>query len=104
VGDAHNPGLIGAVSKALEGSGLEVTSSDREMTITDPRLPEKGSFTFDYSDRYLAWERQEYDYWNFEHLTDEQTAMFIAGKIRELLGEHARLASEFDAWVELARR
>jgi hypothetical protein len=104
VSDARSPGLIDAVSSALEGLGLEVTGSDREITIADPRLPEKGCFIFDYSDRYLAWERQEYDYWNFEHLTDEQTAAFIAGKIREVLSERARLASEFDAWVELARR
>ena len=102
--DARSPGLIDAVSSALEGLGLEVTGSDREITIADPRLPQKGCFIFDYSDRYLAWERQEYDYWNFEHLTDEQTAAFIAGKIREVLTERARLASEFDAWVELARR
>jgi hypothetical protein len=104
VSDARSPGLIDAVNRALEGLGLEVTGSDREITIADPRLPEKGCFIFDYSDRYLAWERQEYDYWNFEHLTDEQTAAFIAGKIREVLSERARLASEFDAWVELARR
>jgi hypothetical protein len=104
VTDARSPGLIDAVSSALEGLGLEVTGSDREITIADPRLPQKGCFIFDYSDRYLAWERQEYDYWNFEHLTDEQTAAFIAGKIREVLTERARLASEFDAWVELARR
>ncbi len=102
--DAHNPALTGAVSRALDGLGLEVTSTDREMIITDPRLPEKGCFVFDYSDRYLAWERQERDYWNFEHLTDDQTAAFIAGKIGEVLEQRARLASEFDAWVELARR
>jgi hypothetical protein len=40
----------------------------------------------------------------FDHLTDDQAAAFIAGKIREVLSERARLASEFDAWVELARR
>jgi hypothetical protein len=102
--DAHNPRLIDAVNRALEGLGLAVTGSDWEITITDPRLPDKGCFIFDYSDRYLAWERQEYDYWNFDHLTDEQTAAFIAGKIREVLSERARLASEFDAGVELARR
>lgn len=101
--DAHKA-LTGAISKELAGLGLEVSSSDREMTITDPRLPEKGCFVFDYSDRYLAWERQEYDYWNFDHLTDDQAAAFIAGKIQQVLGERARLANEFDAWVELARR
>ena len=104
VSDARNPVLIGAISRALEGLGLEVTGSDREMTISDPRLPEKGRFIFDYSDRYLSWEHQEYDYWNFDHLTDDQAAVFIAGKIREVLGQRARLASEFDAWVEHARR
>jgi hypothetical protein len=105
VGDARNQALADAVSRALEDLGLQVTSSDREMTIIDPRLPEKGSsFIFDYKDRYLAWERQEYDYWNFDHLTDDQAAAFIAGKIQEVLGQRARLASEFDAWVELARR
>jgi hypothetical protein len=104
VSEGRNLVLISAVSTALEGSGLEITSSDREITIADPRLPKKGRFIFDYSDRYLAWERQEYDYWNFEDLTDDQTAVFIAGKIQEVLGQRARLASEFAAWVELARR
>jgi len=104
VTDEPNPALIDAVNRALEGLGLEVTGSNREMTIADPRLPEKGCFIFDYSDRYLTWERQECDYWNFEHLTDEQAAVFIAGKIREVLGQRPRLASEFNAWLELARR
>jgi hypothetical protein len=103
VSDAHKA-LIGAIRNELEDSGLEITSSNREITITDPRLPEKGSFIFDCSARYLAWERQEYDYWNFDHLTEDQVAVFIVGKIREVLGERARLASEFEAWVELARR
>ena len=71
------------------------------MTITDPRLPEKGRFIFDCADRCLAWERQEYDYWNFDHLSDHQMAAFIAGKIREVLSQRARLASD---WLELARR
>jgi hypothetical protein len=102
--NVRNQALIDAVSRALESSGLEVTGSDQEMTITDPQLPEQGRFVFDYKDRYLAWERQDYDYWNFDHLTDEQAAAFIAGKIRELLGQRARLESEFAAWVELARR
>jgi hypothetical protein len=47
VSDAHTA-LTGAISKELAGLGLEVSSSDREMTITDPRLPEKGCFVFDY--------------------------------------------------------
>ena len=67
------------------------------MTISDPRLPEKGRFIFDYSDRYLSWEHQEYDYWNFDHLTDDQAAVFIAGKIREVLGQRPRIASEEQA-------
>ncbi|HEY1624558.1 MAG TPA: hypothetical protein VGG16_12235 [Streptosporangiaceae bacterium] len=102
--DTRNQALIDAVSRELEGSGLGITGSDREITITDPRLPEKGQFIFDYKDRYLAWERQEYGYWHFDHFADDQTAVFIAGKILEILGQRARLASEFDAWVELARR
>jgi hypothetical protein len=104
VSDARNQALIDAVSRELEGSGLEVTGSGREITITDPRLPEKGCFIFDYSDRYLAWERQEHNCWNFDHLTDGQTAEFIAGKIREVLSDRTRLVSEFEAWLELARR
>jgi hypothetical protein len=104
VDDVSDWALIGAISRALEDSGLEVTGSDREMTSTDPRLPEKGCLIFDYSEWCLAWERQEYDYWNFDHLTDDQAAVFIAGKIREVFGQRIRLASEFDAWVELARR
>jgi effector-binding domain-containing protein len=42
VSDAHKA-LIGAISNELEDSGLEITSSNREITITDPRLPEKMS-------------------------------------------------------------
>jgi len=30
--------------------------------------------------------------------------VFIAGKVREVLGQRNRLASEFNAWLELARR
>ena len=102
--DTRNQVLTGAVSRALEGSGLEVTCSDSEMTITDPQQPEKGSLILDYQCRYLAWERPEHHYWHFDHLTDDQAAVSIAGKIREILGEHLRLASEIEARVELARR
>lgn len=62
---APSQALINAVTRDLEGFSLEVRDSGREMTITDPRLPEKGCFIVDYSYRYLAWERQEYDYWHF---------------------------------------
>ena len=97
--------LAGAISKELEGSALQVTCSDSEMTITDPRQPEKRSLILDYKCRYLAWERRpEYDYWHFDHLTDDLATVFIAGKIREILGEHVRLASEIEARIELARR
>lgn len=104
--ETHHQVLTGAVSRALEGSGsgLEVACSGSEMTVTDPRQPEKGSLILDYKCRYLTWERREYDYWPFDHLTDDQAAVFIAGKIREILGEHVRLASEIEARVELARR
>jgi hypothetical protein len=104
VSDTRHQVLTGAVSRALEGSGLQVTCSDSEMTITDPRRPEKGSFIVDYKCRYLARERAENDYWHFDELTDDQAAVFIAGKIREMLGGHVRLASEIEARVELARR
>jgi hypothetical protein len=39
-----------------------------------------------------------------EDAGDDQAAVFIAAKIREILGEHVRLASETEARVELARR
>ncbi len=102
--DARSPALIGAISEALERLGLEITDSDREITISNPGLPEKGCFIFDYSGRYLAWGRQQYDYWDADGLTDDQAAAFIAGKIRETLVEDARLADEFNALVEQARR
>lgn len=57
-----------AISKALEGLSVEAA---------DP-----------------AWERQEFDYWNFDHLTDHQAGWFIAGKIREVLGQRPRIDSE----------
>jgi hypothetical protein len=104
VNDTRNQALTGAVSRALEGSGLEVTCSDSEVTITDPQQPEKGSLILDCQYRYLAWERPEHHYWHFDHLADDQAAVSIAGKIREILGEHLRLASEIEARVELARR
>jgi hypothetical protein len=104
VNDTRNQVLTGAVNRALEGSGLQVTCTDSEMTITDPRQPEKGPFILDFKCRYIARECREYDYWHFDHLTDDQAAVFIAAKIREILGEHVRLASETEARVELARR
>jgi hypothetical protein len=104
VNDTRDQVLTGAVSRALEGCGLQAACSDSEITITDPRQPEKGSFIVDYRDRYLAWERLEYDHWHFDHLTDDQAAVFIAGKLRGILGEQVRLSSEIEARVELARR
>jgi hypothetical protein len=59
VSDTRNQVLTRAVSRALEGSGLQATCSGSEITITDPRQPEMGSFVVDYRDRYLAWERLE---------------------------------------------
>ena len=102
--DTRHQVLTGAVSRALEGSDLEVACSGSEMTIADPRQPEKGSFILDYKCRYLARERREYDFWHFDHLTDDQAAVFIAGKIREILGEHVRRSNEIEARAELARR
>jgi hypothetical protein len=102
--DTRNQELIDAVTRALEGTGLQATCSDSEITITDPRQPEKGSFIVDYKCRYLAWERADYDYWHFDELTDDQAAVFIAGKLREILGDGLRLAGEMEARVELARR
>jgi hypothetical protein len=104
VSDARNPAFIGAISRALEGSGLEVTDSEPAITISDPRLPGTGRFIFDDSHWYLAWERQERDDRNFDHLTGHKAAAFVAGKLREVLAEGARLAREFDAWAEQARR
>jgi hypothetical protein len=101
--DARNPALTTVISKALEGLGLELTNSDQETAISNPELRENGRFVVDHSYRYLAWERQEYDYWYFDDLPDNQAAVFIAGKIRQLV-EEARLADEFNALVERARR
>jgi hypothetical protein len=104
VSETYNQVLTGAVNQALEGCGLQAACSDSEITITDPRQPEKGSFVVDYRDRYLAWERTEYDYWHFDHLTDDQAAVFIAGKLRGILGEQVRLTREIEQRAELARR
>jgi hypothetical protein len=35
--DTRNQELIDAVNRALEGTGLQATCSDSEITITDPR-------------------------------------------------------------------
>jgi hypothetical protein len=104
VSDTRNQVLTSAVNRALEGTGLQATCSDSEITITDPRQPDKGSFILDYRDRYMAWERTEYDYWHFDDLTDDQAAVFIAGKLRGILGEQVTLSGEIEAQVELARR
>jgi hypothetical protein len=104
VSDMRSQVLAAAVSKALEGSGLQLTWSDQEMTIADPRQPENGRFIVDYRCRRLAWERPAYGYWHLDDLTDGQAAVFIAGKIREIAGGHVSLASEIDAQVEMARR
>jgi hypothetical protein len=104
VSDTHNQVLISAVSRALEVSGLQVICSDSEMTIIDPRQPETGSFIVDYKCRYLTWERTEYEYWHFDDISDDQAAVFIAGKLRGILGEQVRLSGEIEAQVELARR
>jgi hypothetical protein len=64
---------MGAISKALGGLGPEAAGSD------------------------LAWERQGHDYWDFDPLTDGQAGWFITGKIREVLGQHPRIASEEQA-------
>ena len=102
--DTRNQVLTSAVNTALEGTGLQANCSDSEMTITDPRQPETGSFIVDYKCRYLAWERTEYEYWHFDDLTDDEAAVFIAGKLRGVLGEKVRLSGEIEAQVELARR
>jgi hypothetical protein len=81
VSDACNSALTGAVSKALEGLGLEAARQDRGIALSNSR------------------ERREYDYWDFEHLTDGQAGWFIARTIREVLGQGPRLTSE-----ERARR
>ena len=100
--DTRNQVLTSSVSMALEGSGLQVACSGPEMTIADPGQPDKGSLIVDYKCRYLAWERREHDCWHFDHLTDDQAAVFIARKIQEILGGHVRLATEIEARVELA--
>ncbi|HTZ24282.1 MAG TPA: hypothetical protein VMC83_09840 [Streptosporangiaceae bacterium] len=102
--DTRNHELTRAVRRALECSGLHLTWSDSEITITDRRQPEMGSFSIDYKCRYLAWEHTEHDYWHFDELTDDQAAVLIAGKIRQILGKHVRLPSQIEAQVELARR
>jgi hypothetical protein len=104
VSDMPTQVLAGAVSTALEGSGLQVTCSGTEITITDPRDPDERSFSVDYECRYLARERMEYDFWHFDDLTDDQAVVFIAGKLREILGDQVRLSGETEARVELARR
>jgi len=104
VNDTPTQILAGAVSTALEGSGLQITCSGTEITITDPRDPEKGSFSVDYECRYLARERMEYDFWHFDDLTDDQAVVFIAAKLREILGDQLRLPGQTEARVELARR
>jgi hypothetical protein len=104
VSDTRNHVLTGAVNRALEGSGLQVTCSDTEMTISDRQQPEKGSVILDYKCRYLVWGRPEYDYWHLDHLADDQAAVFIAGKLREILGGHIRLDNEIEERAELARR
>jgi hypothetical protein len=104
VSDTPTQVLAGAVCRALNGSGLQVTCSGSEIAVTDPREPGEGSFSVDYTYRYLAWSRPEYDYWHFDDLTDDQAAAFIARKIREILGEQATPPGQTEEQAELARR
>jgi hypothetical protein len=97
VSDACNSALMGAFSKVLDGSGLEVADSDREIALSNTRRLAKDRYIFDHSARCLAWGGQECDYWDFDHLTDGQAGWFIAGKIREVLGQRPRIASEEQA-------
>jgi hypothetical protein len=49
VNDTSNQVLTAAVNRALEGTGLQATCSDSEITITDLRQPETGSFIGNWS-------------------------------------------------------
>jgi hypothetical protein len=100
----RNRVLEDAVNRALEGCGMRATCSGSEITMSDPLQAEKGSFILDYAERYLAWERLEYDYWHFDDLTDDQAAEFIARKLAEILGEQVSPASETEEQAEMARR
>jgi hypothetical protein len=104
VGETRDQVLEDAVNRALAGCGMQATCSGSEITMTDPLQAEKGSFILDYTERYLAWERLEYDYWHFDDLTDDQAAEFIAGKLAEILGEHVSRDGETEEQAELARR
>ena len=73
VSDARNSALMSAISKTLEGLGLDAAGSDREITLG------------------------MYDYWDFDHLTDGQAGWFVTGKIREVLGQRPRITSEEQA-------
>lgn len=53
--------------------------------VVNPRRPEQRRFTLDYECKFLAWERSEFSFWNFEDLFDPESAELIAVKIRETL-------------------
>jgi hypothetical protein len=103
---SHTPTqvLAGAVRRALKGSGLQVTCSGSEIAVTDPREPGERSFSVDYTYRYLARSRLEYDYWHFDDLTDDEAAALIARKIRETLGEQSTPPGQTEQQAEMARR
>lgn len=82
-----------ALTETLRGSGLDVIESARELAITNPLAPDKGTIivVIDGSEEpYFSWEHPETRFWDIGHDPESDEAReFIAGKAAELLGTSA---------------
>jgi hypothetical protein len=83
--NSETPSPLHIIRSVLESAGLNLYESPKDLMVTNPHRPEQGRFTLDYECKFLAWERTEFSFWNFEDLTDPETAEFIATKIKALL-------------------
>ena len=81
----NGPLLVSVIRGLLEGSGLELRESRGSLIVTNPALPENGSFTVDHEWEFLGWEHLEYTYWNFDDFTGTDPAELIAARIKETL-------------------
>lgn len=79
------PLLVNLIRGLLEGSGLEFREAYESLIVTNPALPENGSFTVDHGWEFLSWEHLEYTYWNFDDFTGIEPAELIATMIKETL-------------------
>jgi hypothetical protein len=84
--DAGTGEVRQAVTRMLQGSGLQIRELEHELVIVNPRDPERGQVHVAYSDGYVAWERVTWDYWGrLEGFADDADTKATAAKIIDTL-------------------